>query len=142
MEKILVAVDLELGVQNVMSETQKYAKALGASVVLIDLEPLLPGAGGTENEEDARDLENDYSDEIRTIRDLGADLTAAGIENRLLIIEGCAADQLVKEAEREAPSLIVMASARHGAVVEALTHGLREQIARRVSCPLLLVPRD
>jgi nucleotide-binding universal stress UspA family protein len=142
MEKILVAVDLELGVQNVMSETRKYAKALGASVVLVDLEPLLPGVGGTENEEDTKALESGYSDEIRTIRDLGADLTAAGIENRVLIIEGNTADQLVKEAEREAPSLIVMASARHGAVVEALTHGLREQIARRVSCPLLLVPRD
>jgi nucleotide-binding universal stress UspA family protein len=142
MEKILVAVDLELGIQNVMSETRKYAKALGASVVLVDLEPLLSGAGGIEDEEGALGLESDYGDEIRTIRDLGADLTSAGIENRVLIIEGNAADELVKEAVREAPSLIVMASARHGALVEALTHGLREQIARRVSCPLLLVPRD
>jgi len=142
MEKILVAVDFELGVENVMSQTRKYAGALGASVVLVNLEPLLPGAEGSDKEEVARDLENGYGEEIRTIHDFGTDLTAAGIENRVLIIEGTAADQLVKEAERETPSLIIIASARHGALVEAMTHGLREQLARRVSCPLLLVPVD
>ncbi len=140
METILTVIDLKPGTEKVVAETCKYAKALNANVILVNIEPLLPGAEGSSNEELSQDLESSYDDEIHTIHDMGAELTAQGIDNRVLIIEGTAADQLLKEAEREAASLIIIGSKPHGALVEALTHGLREQLAKKSHCPVLLVP--
>ena len=140
METILTVVDLRADAAKVVTETCKYAKALGAKVILVNVEPLLPGAEGAPNEEVIRDLESGYDEEIQTIHDLGADLTAQGIENRTLIIEGTEADELLKEAERESASLVIIGSRPHGALVEVLTHGLREQLAKKAHCPILLVP--
>ncbi len=142
MEKILVAIDLDKGAESVMQTTRKYARVLDASVVLVNLEPLLPGAEGSSSEDVTRDIVQGYGEEIRTVHDLGEELTAEGIDNRVLIIEGTAADEMLAEAERESPTLIIIASERHGGLVEALTHGLREQLARQVRCPVLLVPVD
>lgn len=140
METILTAVDLKAGTEQVVAETSKYARALNARVILVNVEPLLPGSEGTESENVSSDLVEGYGDEIQSIHDIGADLAAQGIDNRVLIIEGTAADQLVKEAEQESASLIIIGSHPHGALVEALTHGLREQLAKRAHCPILLVP--
>ena len=140
METILTAIDLKAGTDKVVAETCKYAKALNANVILVNIEPLLPGSEGTEAENVSSDMEKDYGEEIQSIHDIGADLTTQGIENRVLMIEGTASDQLLKEAEREAASLIVIGSHPHGAMVEALTHGLREQLAKKAHCPILLVP--
>jgi len=140
METILTAVDLGPGTRKVIAETCKYARALNARVILVNIEPLLPGAEGTGKEEVARDLEDGYGEEIQSIHDLGEELTTSGVETRVLIIEGTAADQLLKEAERENASLVIISSYPHGALIEALTHGLREQLAKKVRCPVLLVP--
>ena len=140
METVIVAVDFECSTTRLMQETRKYAGALGASVVLVNLEPLLPGAEGAADEELASDLQKNYGEEIRSIHDLGEELAAAGIASRVLVIEGEAAEQMIKEVERENPSLIIIGSRPHGALVEALTHGLREQLAKRLRCPILLVP--
>jgi nucleotide-binding universal stress UspA family protein len=140
METVIVAVDFKFSTTRLMEETRKYAKALGASVVLVNLEPLLPGAEGAAEEELASDMQKNYGEEIQTIHGLGKELGAAGIDNRVLLIEGEASEQMVREVERERPALIIIGSRPHGALVEALTHGLREQLARRLSCPILLVP--
>lgn len=140
METILTVIDLKEGTAKVVAQTRKYAQMLNANVILVNVEPLLPGAEGTDKDDVVGDLQSGYAEEISTIHDLGAELTAEGIKNRVLIIEGTATDQLVKEAEREAASLIIIGSYPHGAMVEALTHGLREQLAKKVHCPILLVP--
>jgi len=140
METILTVVDLEQGTRDVIDATCKYARLLNASVILVNVEPLLPGAEGAGAEDVVSDLENGYREEIQTIHDLGEELSALGLANRVLIIEGTAADELVKEVAREEVSLIVIGSEPHGALVEAMTHGLREQLAKRVRCPILLVP--
>jgi len=139
-ENILAVIDLGPGTDRVFAATCKYAEALQARVILVNVEPLLPGAEGSDREEVTRDLQDGYAEEIKTIHDLGADLSTRGIDNRVLIIEGTATDQLLMEADREAASLIILGSYPHGAFVEALTHGLREQLAKRVRCPVLLVP--
>lgn len=139
-ETIITFVDLDRGTDEVMTATVKYAKALDATVILVDIEPLLPGAAGASEEELTRDIRESYGEEIRTIHDLGEDLSNAGVVNRVLMIEGTAADQLPMEAEREQADLVVIPSLPHGALVEAFTHGLREQLARKSRCPVLLVP--
>ena len=140
MDTILTAIDLKSGTNKVVAVTCKYAKALDANVILVNIEPLLPGAEGTGTSEVAADLKQGYGDEIQSVHDIGTQLSEQGINNRVLIIEGTASDQLLKEAEREAASLIVIGSHPHGALVEALTHGLREQLAKNAHCPILLVP--
>jgi nucleotide-binding universal stress UspA family protein len=140
METILTVVDLKSGTAKLVAETCKYAKALHANVILVNIEPLLPGAEGTDKNDVTRDLEDGYGDEIQTIRGLGEELTAQGIDHRELIIEGTAAEQLLLAADREAASLVIIGSYPHGALVEALTHGLREQLAKKAHCPVLLVP--
>jgi nucleotide-binding universal stress UspA family protein len=140
METILTVVDLKSGTAKLVAETCKYAKALHANVILVNIEPLLPGAEGTDKNDVTRDLEDGYGDEIQTILGLGEELTAQGITHRELIIEGTAAEQLLLAAEREAASLVIIGSYPHGALVEALTHGLREQLAKKAPCPVLLVP--
>jgi len=140
METILTVVDLKPGTRKVIDATCKYARLLNASVTLVNIEPLLPGAEGAGAEDVISDLANGYGEEIQTIHDLGEELSAIGVANRVLIIEGTAADELLKEAEREDASLIIIGSEPHGALVEAMTHGLREQLAKKVRCPILLVP--
>jgi nucleotide-binding universal stress UspA family protein len=142
MDIILTVIDFKTDTQRVITETRKYAEAFNARVILVNLEPLLPGAGGATEEELTTDLKGSYGDEIQAIHDLGENLTASGIENRILLIEGAESDQLLKEAEREEVDLIIIASKPHGAIVEALTHGLREQLAKYGHCPVLLVPVD
>jgi nucleotide-binding universal stress UspA family protein len=140
METILTVVDFKSGTARLVAETCKYAKALHANVILVNMEPLLPGTEGTDKNDVTRDLEDGYGDEIQTILGLGEELTAQGITHRELIIEGTAAEQLLLAAEREAASLVIIGSYPHGALVEALTHGLREQLAKKAPCPVLLVP--
>ena len=142
METVLSVVDLKRGTDKVMAATRQYALALSANVILVDVEPLLPGSEGASEEELTADIEASYGDEIRTIQDLGEELSASGISNRVLMIEGTAADQLQMEVEREGATLVVVASQPHGALIEALTYGLREQLASRLKCPVLLVPVD
>ena len=46
MDTILTVIDLKTDTQRVIAETRKYAEAFNARVILVNLEPLLPGAGG------------------------------------------------------------------------------------------------
>jgi nucleotide-binding universal stress UspA family protein len=69
----------------------------------------------------------------QALRDLGVDCTA-------LLIRGSTADAILREAERLAADLIVMATHGHGAMFDLLVGSISHAVLRQGKVPVVMVP--
>jgi nucleotide-binding universal stress UspA family protein len=69
-----------------------------------------------------------------------AELNAAEVCSRRLMVDGDAVDVLVDVAEREGASMVVVCSRGHRAVAELVQESVSHELIRRALCPVVVVP--
>lgn len=100
-------------------------------------------------------FEEQYREQRAGVEAAAAELTAAGLKTRVLIAEGDARKMILRATQERHPDLLVMARHSHkpdkgffasklDALVEEFDHmtfgSVSAFLARRVQCPLLIIP--
>lgn len=113
------------------------ARDHGASVIVLHVYP--PPLNHAEAI--ARDQPDGYEESLWTeIKKLKSDDAAVPVDYR--IIEGFAADEIVRSAEENKADVIVMGTHGRGGLRRALMGSVAEKVLRHAPCPVLTVNRS
>lgn len=140
MKKILAALDLEQGTENILDKASVLAKALDAELVLVTVEPNLPGSVGASPEESVEEISQEFSGDVHKLHDYAEEFKSAGLDCRALILEGTAADQILHAVETVNPDMIIIGSHGHSAIFDTLSGSASQEIIQNAKRPVLLVP--
>lgn len=142
MNTILAALDFSDVTDRVVEVASSLARAYGATLYLLHVEPPEPDFVGYEpgpqhvRELVAADAIRHFKEE-HTLRDR---LRSEGLEVHSLVIQGPAAEKILDEAERLNADLIAVGTHGHGAVYHILLGSVGEGVVKRAACPVLVVP--
>jgi nucleotide-binding universal stress UspA family protein len=144
MERILVAVDFSDVTPELVRVAGELARALGAELFLVHVEPADPQfvgyEAGPQNVRDA--VAERLRRQHRDLQTLAEGLRARGARATPLLVQGYAVDKLCEEAGRLGAQLIVMGTHGHGRVHRLLLGSVGEGVLRRATCPVMFVPLD
>lgn len=142
MKTILVATDFSDVTDRVLAHTATLAKAFGATVYLVHVEPPDPDFVGFEGgpahvRSDIAQSALHHHEAIHKLRD---GLRDQGIDAHGLVIQGPTVDRIVDEARRLPADLVIMGSHGHGALLHLLLGSVSEGVIKHADCPVLVVP--
>lgn len=138
-KKILLPTDGSEHAEKTVQYTIDLAKSLGASVdVLYAYQPasLLRKRAAAMMEE----YKNILEEEAREIvADVAARLKAEGLSVTAVVVEGAAADSILRVSEESKPDVIVMGSRGEGGFANMLLGGVAEHVIHYSKVPVLVV---
>ncbi len=140
--QLLVATDLSVLSDQVVSFAREMAMSLGARVWLIHVADPDPDFVGYEaGPQTVRDsVAATFHEEHRQLQACADQLRADGIDCTALLVQGAVVETLLHEAEKLAVQLIVMGSHGKGAVKKLLVGSTSEGVLHKATLPVLLVP--
>ncbi|MBI1367817.1 MAG: universal stress protein [Planctomycetes bacterium] len=142
MERILIAVDFSTSSRHVVDTGAALAKRLGAAVVLVHVEP--PDLAMASDEVSLETAMVSEASRIqqghRELQSIAARLKEQGLCVTAHLMQGPPVDRILEEARRSQAQLIVIGTHGHGAVYEALIGSISTGVARKSTCPVMLVP--
>jgi len=140
--QLLVATDLSVLSDQVVSFAREMAMSLGARVWLIHVADPDPDFVGYEaGPQTVRDsVAATFHKEHRQLQGCADQLRADGIDCTALLVQGAVVETLLHEAEKLAVQLIVMGSHGKGAVKKLLVGSTSEGVLHKATVPVLLVP--
>ena len=142
MKTILAALDFSDVTDRVVEVASSLARAYGATLYLLHIEPPEPDFVGYEpgpqhvREMVAAEAICHFKEE-HTLRDR---LRGEGIDVQSLVIQGPAAEKILDEAERLNVDIVVVGTHGHGAVYHLLLGSVGEGVVKHATCPVLVVP--
>jgi len=150
--KLLVGVDLSEATEKIVKKTEEIAKALSAEVWVIHIvkpEPADFFIGGHEPvsegfETDPQSFRDSLAErfhvEHRQIQEIAEQLRKADVDTTALLVEGEAAETMLKEASKLDADIIVVGSHGRGTMYQVLVGSVSEGVIHRSECPVLVVP--
>lgn len=135
MEPVIICAIEEATAEAVISTAGEFAPALGARVLLLDVERDPALFNSLSDRERERHRAARRGDEF--LRTIGVLLP---YETGVRVALGAPAGEVVAVAEDVGASLIIVASRRRGAVLRALTGSVLDNVVRRASCPVVIAP--
>ena len=143
MKQILAAVDFSPVTEAVATHAITMARAHGATVRLVHVAPPEPDFVGYEpGPQTVRDhIARGLRGEHRKLQEMERRLAGEGLAVRALLVQGDAAEKILKEAAEMHADLIILGSHGHGKLYELLVGSVAEAVLRRAPCPVLIVPR-
>jgi nucleotide-binding universal stress UspA family protein len=144
MERILVAVDFSDFTPELVRVAGELARAFGAELFLVHVEPTEPQFVGYEvGPQSVRDaVAERLRHQHRDLQALAEQLRTRGIRVTPLLIQGYAVEKLCEEASRLGAQLLVMGTHGHGRVHRLLLGSVGEGVLRRATCPVMFVPLE
>ncbi|MCX7009745.1 MAG: universal stress protein [Kiritimatiellaeota bacterium] len=139
---ILVAYDFSEHAAEVMKATERCAISMAGNLWLIHVAEAEPDFVGykagppTVREE----LALKFRKEHQELQRHAERLREAGVNTTALLVRGPVAATLLKEAERLQADVIVVGSHGHGAMLHLLLGSVSEQVLKKATCPVLVVP--
>ncbi|HEY8368052.1 MAG TPA: universal stress protein [Thermodesulfobacteriota bacterium] len=139
MATVLHATDFSSGADAARREAIRMARLLGADLLIVHVvEDIVVGP-----EVPVADLDRVYEAQIawaeRELAARAAEARAAGIETRTRVLRGSTPDAIVRAAEAEGASLVVVGTHGRGGVRRLLLGSVAERIVRTSPCPVLTV---
>ena len=139
---ILVAYDFSAHAAEVMKAAERCAISMAGNLWLIHVAEAEPdfvgyGAGPTTVRDE---LAQQFHKEHQELQRHAERLREAGVNATALLIRGPVAATLLKEAERLQVDVIVVGSHGHGAMLHLLLGSVSEQILKKATCPVLVIP--
>ncbi|HEX7124704.1 MAG TPA: universal stress protein [Thermodesulfobacteriota bacterium] len=139
MATVLHATDFSTGADAARREAMRMARLLGADLLIVHVvEDIVVGP-----EVPVADLDRVYEAQIawaeRELAARAAEGRAAGIETRTRVLRGSTPDAIVRAAEAEGASLVVVGTHGRGGVRRLLLGSVAERIVRTSPCPVLTV---
>ncbi len=143
MKNILVPVDFSDATATVVARATDLAKALQAQITLLHVVAPEPDFVGYEpGPQSVRDtVAKHVHEEHKQLKELEKQTAAQGIQVTSLLIQGYTAEKILKECEHLKPDLVVMGSHGHSALHQLLVGSVTEGVLRKVTCPVVVVPR-
>ena len=142
MKNILAAIDFSDISPLVINKAAEISRCFASKLWLIHVAAPDPDFIGyetgpqTERDWRAKTLKKEH----QYLQNRALELEQKGINVTPLLIQGTTADTIIKEGSKLNADLIVIGSHGHGAFYKALVGSVSEQIIRKASCPILIVP--
>ena len=139
---ILVPLDFSTITDTVVNTVENAAKAYGADVVLLHVEPPEPDFVGYEpgpqhvRDNVAHQISEDH-EALHTVRDR---LRNKGISTEVLLIQGPIVEKILSESQRLDADQIIIGSHGHGALYQLLVGSVCEGVLKSATCPVTVVP--
>jgi nucleotide-binding universal stress UspA family protein len=142
MRTILVPIDFSDATPTAIDVATDLARALGGKLHLVHVDATdSVDVGYALDAKPGRDeLAKVLRAEHSSLLELEASLKGQGFEVRAVLHRGDVVDQILREAERVAPYLIVIGSHGHGALKRLLLGGVSTGVLRRAAGPVVVVP--
>jgi nucleotide-binding universal stress UspA family protein len=142
MKNILAAIDFSDVSARVINQAVEISQCFASKLWLIhvaDPDPDFIGYGtGPQTERDWR--AKILKDEHQYIQQQALELDRKGIHVTPLLIQGATAEAILKEASKLKANLIVIGSHGHNSFYKALVGSVSEEVIRKASCPVLIIP--
>ncbi|MGI9233132.1 MAG: universal stress protein [Woeseiaceae bacterium] len=142
MKNILVPVDFSKATEFVLQATVTMAKALDATVTLLNVAPREADVLGQQltrkviTEPVPDDVKERYDNLMACARKLAdVDVVAKPLLLRYDRVRG-----VIREVEREKADLVVMGSHGRGALYRKIMGSVSEGVLREAKCPVLIIP--
>ena len=140
--KILVAIDFSQVTERMINVVERMPGRDDAEVFLLHVAAPDPDFVGYEAGPDV--VRDQVAAELRRERDelhsLAERLRAGGLPTTAIMVPGSTADTIFEQAEKRGAELIVIGTHGHGAMFDLLFGSISEQVLRRASLPVLVVP--
>lgn len=140
MKTLLAALDLSQSTDTILDQASTLAKALGAELVLVTVEPNLPGSEGATESESKEEISQEFSNDVHELHDVAKEYSERVGACRALILEGTPADQILHAAKTVGADMIIIGSHGHSAIFETLTGSASQEVVHHSKVPVLLVP--
>lgn len=123
------------------AEAASLARTLGSELVIVYVlvEAMLFGEGLIGMAEVERIYESQKQQAEKALADRVAALKAQGVKARSLLVVGVPADEIVRVAEREEASFIVLGTHGRGAVGRFFLGSVADRVVRMAPCPVVTV---
>jgi nucleotide-binding universal stress UspA family protein len=142
MKNILAAIDFSDVSTRVIEQAVEISQSFAGKLWLVhvtDPDPDFIGYGtGPQTERDWR--AKILRDEHQYIQQQALELDRQGIDVTPLLIQGATAEAILKEASKLKADLIVIGSHGHNSFYNALVGSVSEQVIRKATCPVLIIP--
>jgi len=149
--KLLVAIDFSELAVRIIAEAEKLAGSLHAQVLLLHVIPSpspiidLPHDAEMLDLMDVRHEKEEYpslreAPESEKMLTIAAKLSAGGIDTTVIIAQNDEAAAIIEECEKQNADMIMLGSHGHGALFHLLVGSVSEEVIRRASCPVIIVP--
>lgn len=149
--KLLVAIDFSELAVRIIAEAEKLAGSLHAQVLLLHVIPSpspiidLPHDAEMLDPMDVRHEKEEYpslreAPESEKMLTIAAKLSAGGIDTTVIIAQNDEAAAIIEECEKQNADMIMLGSHGHGALFHLLVGSVSEEVIRRASCPVIIVP--
>lgn len=139
MSAVLHATDFSEGADAARAEAARLARLFGAPLILVHVvEDIIVGP-----ELPVAELDKIYEAQVawaeRELAARAAEAAALGVPVRTRVLRGSAAAAIVRSAEDERASLVVLGTRGLGGVRRLLLGSVAEQVVRTAPCPVLTV---
>lgn len=139
---ILVGYDFSEHAADVMKTAERCAASMAGNLWLIHVAEAEPDFVGYEAGPTTvrMELAQQFRKEHQELQDHAARLREAGVNATALLVRGPVATTLLKEAERLKADVIIVGSHGRGAMLHLLLGSVSEQILKKATCPVLIIP--
>lgn len=139
---MLVPIDFSDVTRVVVRIVSDLARSAGCSVRLIHVQPDETELIGCEAGEQLfpMNLTPPSPEENTLLAGIEEELVGRGLDASSVLMRGSPAVEIMAEAERFRPDLIVMGSHRHGALHHLFLGSVALAVLRQSDCPVMLVP--
>ncbi len=136
---VLHATDFSDGADQARREAMRLARLLGADLLLLHVVEDIALAADLPLPELDRVYEAQAAWADRELAARAAEAAAAGIPTRTMVLRGAPAPAVVRAAEENRATLIVMGTRGRGGVRRLLLGSVAERVVRTAPCPVLTV---
>jgi nucleotide-binding universal stress UspA family protein len=143
-ERILVCVDFSEVTDAVVDHAKAIAALAGAEARLLHVAAPNPDFVGFEAGPDAvrKQVAQTLRDEHKALEILAQRLSEANVRATSLMVQGPTAATILEQIRRFRADLVVLGSHGHGALYHLLAGSVAEELLRKSSVPVLVVPSN
>lgn len=145
MKTIVTLVDFSDVTSKLIEQSEKFAKAFGARVILVHMVPIVPvvvdsGVGSPLLSEPPSQevLQADY----KRVASLGTPLRNAGVDVLVEQLQESSVKNLIEECSRWSADFIIVGSHHNGDIYNLFVGSFTNDVLKSANCPMLVVPAE
>ncbi len=142
MKNILVPVDFSKATDRILEVTANMAKAVEASVTVMNVAPREPDIFGRQltRKVITEPVPEDVQERYDQLEACAKRLEDEGVTVKSLLVRGDRVPAIMREVASEKADLVIMGSHGRGGLYKRIVGSVSEGIMREADCPVLIIP--